>query len=74
MIYTMLPTDVHLFADDTSLLYCKFLKDNNNKINFELKNIVRWISGNKISLNTGTGKTEIVHFRTNKAEIEKHKF
>ena len=33
-------SDIHHFADDTDLLYSsKFLKDNNEKINFDLKNI-----------------------------------
>ena len=33
-------SDIHHFADDTDFLYSsKFLKDNNEKINFDLKNI-----------------------------------
>ena len=44
--------EIH-FVDDTNLLYSsKSLKDINQKINFELKNIVHWLRANKISLNT----------------------
>ena len=54
--------EVHHFADDTNLLYSsKSFKDINQKINFELKNIVHWLRANKISLNTK--KIEIVLFR-----------
>ena len=36
--------EIHHFADDTNLLYSsKSLKDINQKINFELKNIVHWL-------------------------------
>ena len=56
--------EIHHFAD-TNLLYssksltiCK--SKSNQKINFELKNIVHWLRANKISLNTK--KTEIVLF------------
>ena len=36
--------ETHHFADDTNLLYSsKFLKDINQKINFDLKNIVYWL-------------------------------
>ena len=55
----------HHFAFDTNLLYSsKPLKGINQKINFELKNIVHWLRTNKISFNTK--KTEIVHFRAQK--------
>ena len=63
--------EIHHFADDTNLLYSsKSLKDINQKINFELKNIVHWLRANKISLNTK--KTEIVLFRAQKTEIKKN--
>ena len=61
---------IHYFADDTNLLYSsKFLKDINQKINFELKNIIHWLRANKISLNTK--KMEVVLFRAQKAIIKK---
>ena len=51
--------EIHHFTDDANLLYSsKSLKVNNQKINFELKNIAHWLRANKISLNTK--KTEIV--------------
>ena len=54
--------EIHRFVDDTNLLYSsKSLKDINQKINFELKNIVHWLRANQISLNTK--KMEIVLFR-----------
>ena len=57
--------------DDTNLLCSsKSLKNINQKINFALKNIVHWLSANKISLNTK--KTEIVLFRGQKAIIKKN--
>ena len=62
--------EIH-FVDDTNLLYSsKSLKDINQKINFELKNIVHWLRANKISLNTK--KTEIVLFRAHKTIIKKN--
>ena len=48
----------------------KPLKGINQKINFELKNIVHWLRANEISLNTK--KTEIVLFRTQKTIIKKN--
>ena len=50
------------FADDTNILYRdKSLRKINQRINFDLKNIVKWLRGNRIALNTN--KTEIVLFR-----------
>ena len=64
-------TEIHHFADDTNLPYSsKSLKDVNQKINFELKNIVHWLRTNKISLNTK--KTEMVLFRAQKTIIKKN--
>ena len=57
--------EVHDFVDDTNLLYSsKSLKDINQKINFELKNIVHCLRANKISLNTK--KMETALFRAQK--------
>ena len=73
MTYTKLKkhAEIHHFADDTNLLYSsKSLKDINQKINFELKNIVHWLRANKISLITK--KTEIVLFRVQKTIINKN--
>ena len=63
--------DLHHFADDSNLLYSsKSLKEINQKINFELKNIVHWLRANKISLNTK--KKEIVFSRAQKTIIKKN--
>ena len=48
----------------------KSFKEINQKINFELKNIVHWLRANKISLNTK--KTEIVLFRAQETEMKKN--
>ena len=62
--------EIHHFVDATNLLYSsKSLKDINQKINFELKNIVHWLRANKISLDTK--KMEIVLFRAWKTIIKK---
>ena len=51
------------FADDTNILYKnKSLRKINQRINYDLKNIVNWLRANRIALNTS--KTEIVIFRT----------
>ena len=63
--------EIQHLADDTNLLYLtKSLKDINQKISFELKNIVHWLRANKISLNIK--KTEIVLFRVQKTLIKKN--
>ena len=64
-------TDIHHFVDDTNLLYSsKSLKNINQKINFELKNIIHRLGANKISLNTN--KTETVPFRAQKTITKKN--
>ena len=56
------------FADDTNILYKNHsLKKINQRINFDLKNIVEWLRANRIALNTS--KTEIVLFRTPRKPI-----
>ena len=56
------------FADDTNILYKNHsLKKINQRINFDLKNIVKWLRANTIALNTS--KTEIVLFRTPRKPI-----
>ena len=63
--------EIHHFEDDTNLLYSsKSFKDINQKINFELKNIVQWLRANKISLNTK--EMEKVLFRAHKIIIKKN--
>ena len=63
-------SDIHHFTDDTNLLYSsKSIKGVNEKINFDLKNIVHWLRANKISLNTN--RTEINLFRTKKQKLKK---
>ena len=71
MTYTN--TEIHHFVHDTNLLCSsKSLKDINQKMNFELKNIAHWPTANKISLNTKK-KTEIVLSRAQKTIIKKNK-
>ena len=51
------------FADDKNILYRdKSLRKINQRINFDLKNIVKWFRANRIALNTN--KMEIVLFRS----------
>ena len=64
-------SDVHLFADDTNLLYSnKSLKKINKHINQDLSFLSKWLRSNKISLNTS--KTEIIIFRPKRKTIQKH--
>ena len=53
---------VHHFADDTNFLCASYsLKNLNKTVNFDLSNLVQWLTANKMSLNVN--KTEIVVFR-----------
>ena len=63
---------VHRFADDTDILYAShsLLKHLNKKVNFDLSNLVQWLTANKISLNVN--KTEIVVFRSPTKQIYKN--
>ena len=64
-------SDVHLFADDTNLLYSnKSLKKINKHINQDLSFLSKLLRSNKISLNTS--KTEIIIFRPKRKTIQKH--
>ena len=64
-------SDVHLFANDTNLLYLnKSLKKINKHINQDLLFLSKWLRSNKISLNTS--KTEIIIFRPKRKTIQKH--
>ena len=64
-------TEIHHFVDDTNLLCSsKSHKDINQKIHFELKNIVRCLWPNEISLNPK--KTKIVTFRIQKTITKKN--
>ena len=57
------------FADDTNILYRhQSLRKINQRINFDLKNIVEWFRANRIALNT---KTKIVIFRTPRKTINR---
>ena len=50
------------FADDTNIIYKhKSLRKINQRINYDLKNILEWLRANRIALNTD--KTKIVLFR-----------
>ena len=42
---------IRQFADDTILYAAKSLRKLNQRINFDLKNIVEWLRANRISLN-----------------------
>ena len=77
LIYIMPYTKLHniqkciILEDNTNLLYSsKSLKDINQKINFELKNIAHWLRANKISLDIK--KTETALFRAQKTIIIKN--
>ena len=64
-------SDVHLFADNTNLLYSnKSLKKINKHINQDLSCLSKWLRSNKISLNTS--KTEIIIFQPKRKTIQKH--
>ena len=64
-------SQVHLFADDTNLLYTnKSLKKLNMHINHDLKLLVVWLRANKISLNVK--KTQLIIFRGKNKKINKH--
>ena len=66
----LLKTDVHLFADDTNLLYSNKSLKKINKHNQDLSFLSKWLRSNKISLNTS--KTEIIIFRPKRKTIQKH--
>ena len=54
---------VHNFADDANLLYSgKSIEKFNKLVNIDLKNLLYWLSANKISLNVK--KTELVIFKS----------
>ena len=59
---------VHLFADDTNLLYTnKSLKFIQKIMNKDLKSLCTWLRANKISLNAS--KTELIIFRDPRKKI-----
>ena len=59
---------VHHFADDTNLLYLgKPIKKLQNLGNIDLKSLVNWLNGNKISLNVS--KTEMVIFKSKRKKF-----
>ena len=56
------------FADDTFIVYnSKKLKTLETVINTELKQVVRWLNLNKLSLNTG--KTELIFFHSKRNSL-----
>ena len=60
---------VHLFADDTNLLYLgKSIIKLNKLVNSDLKNLVYWLNANKISLNIK--KTEMVIFKSKRKQFD----
>ena len=63
------------FADDTNIIYRhKSLRKINQRINYDLRNIVEWLRANRIALNTD--KTKIVYIiqSTLKTFNQKNKF
>ena len=70
IVYNQFERQVTQLEKEKLIYSRKSLKDINQKINFELKNIVHWLRANKISLNTK--KTEIVLFRSHKTIIKKN--
>ena len=62
---------VHLFADDTNLLFTNSsLKKLNSSVNLDLKNLCVWLRANKISLNAK--KTELILFKNRQKKITKN--
>ena len=62
---------VHHFPDDTNFSYASHsLKNLNRTVNFDLSNLVQWLTANKISLNFN--KTEIAVFRSPTKQIYKN--
>ena len=60
---------VHYFADDTNLLcLSNLIKKLNKQVNADLKHLVNWLDGNKISLNAK--KTGIVIFKYKQKKLE----
>ena len=60
---------VHHFADDTNLLYlAKSIKKLNKLVKYDLKNLLCWLSANKISLNVK--KTELVVFKSKRKQFD----
>ena len=62
--------DIYHFADTNLLYSSKPLKGINKKVNFELKNVVRWLRANKGSLNAR--KTDLIFFRSKRKQMKKH--
>ena len=61
---------VHHFADDMNLLHINdSIKKLNKAVNFELKNLTKWLNAKTISLNVS--KTELILF---KPKIKKNGF
>ena len=59
----------HHFADDTNVLYLgKSIKKLNKLVNFDLKNLVYWLSANKISLKIK--KTKLVIFKSKRKQFD----
>ena len=62
-------SEVHHFADDTSLLnFNSCVKSINKLVSYDLKNLSNWLRANKISLNVG--KTELLLFTSSKKKLD----
>ena len=60
---------MHLFADNTNLLYLgKSIKKLNKLVNYDLKNLLYWLNANKFSLNVR--KTELVVFKSKRKQFD----
>ena len=62
-------SEVHHFEGDTNLLnFNSCVKSINKQVNYDLKNLSKWLKANKILLNVG--KTELVHFTSSKKQLD----
>ena len=62
-------SEVHYFADETSLLnFNTWVKSINKLLSYDLKNLGNWSKANKIFLNAG--KTEVVLFTSPKKQFD----
>ena len=60
---------MHHFAEDTNLLYLgKSIEKLNKLVNYDLKNLLYWLNGNKISLNVK--KPELVIFKSKQEQFD----
>ena len=61
---------VHHFLDDTNMLCISNSLKDMKKVNYDLRQVVKWLRENKILLNSG--KTELILFRSKYKNITKN--